>query len=113
MGSNGGSKKELRCVADAVAAELERWKRIRLEARIWRCGDGDYCDCRLPVVERITPANKWPLIKRERLWSGSLHSQPNSEEWRKQLKELQAAAVAHDITLLPEEDWQYGWRYDD
>ena len=110
MGSNGDSKKALRCVADAVAAELEQWKRPKVEARIWHCGD-DFCNCCLPMIERITPAKKWPLIKRERLWEGSLHSQPEPAEWKKQLAELARAAKTHNIIL--QSDGKYGWRYDD
>lgn len=113
MGDNGDSKKELGGVADHAEAQLKHWKRPKLEARMWHCGDPGYCDCYHPVVERITPGKKWPWIKRERLWEGTFHSQPETEEWKNQKAELAKAADDYKIILDSQHDWLYGWRYED
>lgn len=71
-----------------------------LVAEIWGCGD-EVCDCYQPQITKILPhvPPRPPWIRREKVWEGTFHSQPEPEEWEQMKRELREAAAANGITL--------------
>lgn len=80
--------------------EKKDWATPRIIARMWHCLD-EVCDCWQPLVERITPNRTagFPWVIRERLWSGTLASEPDEEKIDKLKKELQEEADRRGIPI--------------
>lgn len=74
------------------------WKRPRVVATMWHCGD-DVCDCWQPVVQRYEPNRRagYPWLKTTRLWEGTFHSEPDDEERAEMWDELKAATVDYRV----------------
>jgi hypothetical protein len=79
-------------------SDRAHWLTPRLEARVWHCDD-EVCDCWQPVIERVTPGEAFPWIKRERLWEGSFISQPEAHESKQMIEDLRKAAADYGIEL--------------
>lgn len=81
----------------------EEWETERVLAHMWWCGD-EYCNCFLPIIERITPNHVlgFPCIKREFIWEGSFISQPSTEDYAQMAEELRQACLEHGVPV-PEE----------
>jgi hypothetical protein len=80
---------------------IEEWRRNRLIASIWDCGD-DWCGCTRPQVERITPnlESGYPWIRRETLWEGTFET--GEGVTAQQLDELKEAATRYQIPMESE-----------
>lgn len=91
---------ELRKIAE-WAGDVERWKRPRIVAQVWGCGDE--CSCYQPEIVRVEPNFEagFPWIKRTELWKGLFLSEPwdTPREWAKQAREFKAAAKRYGIRL--------------
>lgn len=87
---------------------MDTWSSTWLEAYMWHCGD-DHCNCFQPRIDRVRPGVHRPWIKRELVWEGTFHSDPDCHEYEQQVDELKRAAEDHGITL---DDNHHGKRED-
>lgn len=73
-----------------------------IKAFMWYCGD-EFCECSQPVIEKFTwrsdELGRRKLIKRERLWEGTFHSEAELEEREEQHRELAAECARRSIPL--------------
>lgn len=84
--------------------ELDRWRTPRLSAHVWGCDD-EVCNCTQPVIERLTPGERWPWVKIERVWEGTFHTE--GEGYDESCLELTEAAGRFGIPLEPREPSHY------
>lgn len=82
----------------------DEWRKTRLEAQIWGCGD-EICDCHQAQIERIRPNFKagFPWVLREVVWRGTFAC-GGEEVWRMR-EELHEAARGLGIML---DEFDYG-----
>lgn len=94
---------------DGRPAEDKRqmWLQVRLQARIWWCGD-EACDCTEPMIERIKPNLEagYPWIHRETVWEGEFLTEtwiygPQERE-QLQYAPLRAACAQFGVAVPPE-----------